>query len=71
LTSDAGDRRRSAHAEPCSSAYDIGTIAGLHYVSAKNPASGRGIAVFTDRLVPGRHLLEVIDPSGAFSQRLP
>jgi RES domain-containing protein len=52
-------------------AYDTGTIVGLYYVSAKNPASGRGIAVFADRLVPGRHLLEVIDPSGAFSQRLP
>lgn len=52
-------------------AYDSGTIAGLYYVSAKNPAAGRDIAVFADRLVPGRHLLEVIDPSGAFSQRLP
>lgn len=51
--------------------YDTGVIAGLCYASAKNPLGGRGIAVFADRLVPGRHLLEVIDPSGAFSQRLP
>jgi RES domain-containing protein len=52
-------------------AYDAGSIAGLYYVSAKNPVAGRGIAVFVDRLIPGRHLLEVIDPNRVFNQRLP
>jgi RES domain-containing protein len=52
-------------------AYDAGTIAGFFYISAKNPVTGRGIAVFTDRLIPGRHGLEVVDPNGIFNQRLP
>jgi hypothetical protein len=52
-------------------AHDTGTIAGLYFTSAKNPAMGRGIAAFADRLVAGRHSLEVIDPNGVFNQRLP
>lgn len=51
-------------------AYDLGTIAGIHYPSAKNPA-GTNLVVFPDRLVAApSDFLEVHDPDGHLMQRL-
>jgi len=53
-------------------AHESGVIAALRYVSAKNPATGAGLAIFTDRLLPGGSaFLEALDPQGRLTQRLP
>jgi RES domain-containing protein len=53
-------------------AYESGAFVGLFYASARDPGKGRNVAVFADRLrdFPPSHL-QVIDPSGRLSQRLP
>lgn len=53
-------------------AHDTGSTNGLSYVSAKNPAMGRIFAAFSDRLTSdGQSYLQVSDPHGHISQRLP
>jgi RES domain-containing protein len=52
--------------------HESGRFTAILYVSARNPAHGRGIAVFSDRLVAGgADYLQVVDPDGRLGQRLP
>lgn len=53
-------------------AYEMGTIAGLLYRSAKNPKMAVNLVVFPDRLRLGRSTyLEVYDPTGILRRRIP
>jgi RES domain-containing protein len=53
-------------------AYEMGTISGLLYRSAKNPEKAVNLVVFPDRLRPGRSTyLEVYDPTGILRKRIP
>ena len=53
-------------------AFDVGGIVGLKYRSSKSVANGIGIVVYSDRLVTGRHYLQVFNKaSGRLQQRLP
>jgi hypothetical protein len=53
-------------------AYASERIIAIHYISAKYPERGRCVAVFADRLVPGRSsYLRAVDPYTNLAQRLP
>jgi hypothetical protein len=53
-------------------AFETGAIQGLLYVSSKNPANGRCLAVFTDRLLPGEpSFIHALDARGIIDQHIP
>ncbi len=53
-------------------AWENGDVNGIRYHSAKNAGAGLGLAIFADRLAPGKaSFLEVYDPHELIEQRLP
>ncbi len=52
-------------------AYESGRFKGLQSISAKNSNTGRVLVVFTDRLGPPPSFIEVRDPAGYLTKRLP
>jgi hypothetical protein len=53
-------------------AFDVGGIVGLIYETTKSPTNGKGILVFTDRLVAAGIYVELYnEPGGKLQQRIP